>query len=150
MLELLIMEPITALSIAKSAGEIGKKLYELGKSLRDREAKQRLEEIADSLRELKQLASQLEDENRELREKLRFKSDGYEFRTPFWYEKARPNQPLCPKCFATNIAAPMGEQGQDCSKDYRRCLVCGNGVEVGKSRYGQPSPILRSDFPSSR
>jgi hypothetical protein len=93
-----------------------------------------VDEIVDKLREIKQSASELEDENRSLREKLRFKSDDYEFRSPFWYERAKPNQPLCPKCFASNIAAPMGEPGQDCSPDYRRCLVCKDGIEVRRTR----------------
>ena len=99
------MEPITtvtaAWSSAKTAGEISKKLYDLSTHLKEREAKQRVDEILDKLRELKQSASELEDENRDLREKLRFKSDDYQFQSPFWYDKAHPNQPLCPKCFAT-------------------------------------------------
>jgi hypothetical protein len=128
------MEPVTtvttAWTIARTAGEVSKKLYDFGKSLKDREAKQQVEEILDKVRELKQSASELEDENRELREKLRFKSDEYEFRTPFRYHRAHPDQPLCPKCFASNIAAPMGEPGQGCNSDYRLCLVCNHSVEV--------------------
>ena len=81
------MEPITtvttAWTIAKTAGEISKKLYELGKGLKDRDTKHQVDEIVDKLRELKQSASELEDQNRELREKLRFKSDDYVFRNPF-------------------------------------------------------------------
>jgi cell shape-determining protein MreC len=69
------MEPVTALTIAKSAGEIRKKLYEFARSLKDREAKHQIDEILDELRELKQQASQLEDENRNLRKRLDFKSD---------------------------------------------------------------------------
>jgi hypothetical protein len=129
------MDPITtvtsALTIAKSAGEISRKLYEFGKSLKDRDGKQQIDEVLDKLRELKQSASDLEDENRDLREKLRFRSDEYQFRSPFWYDRARATQPLCPKCFAKNVAAPMGDPGQDCSPKYRRCLVCDNCVEVG-------------------
>ncbi len=67
------MEPITtftgAWTLAKTTGEISKKLYDFGKSLKDREARQHVDEILDKLRELKQSASELEDENRELREK---------------------------------------------------------------------------------
>jgi hypothetical protein len=52
------MEPVTtvttAWTIAKAAGEISKKLYELGKSLKDREAKHQVDEITDKPRELKQ------------------------------------------------------------------------------------------------
>jgi hypothetical protein len=129
------MEPVTtvttAWTIAKTAGEISKKLYEFGKSLKDREAKQQVDEIVDQVRELKQSASQLEDENRELREKLRFKSSDYEFRTPFWYDHAHPEQPLCPKCFAKQIPAPMSAPGQDGNEAYRRCLVCSSFNNTG-------------------
>ncbi len=115
------MEPVTtvtaAWTIAKTAAEISKKLFELGKTLKDREAKQHVDEIVDSLRDLKQRASDLEDENRELRDKLRFKSDDYEFRNPYWYHKAHPEEELCPKCFAKGIAAAM-------SKNSGLCLVC--------------------------
>lgn len=137
------MEPIStvtgAWTIAKSAGELTKKLYELGKSIKDREVKQQLDEITDQLRELKHQASSLEDQNRELREKLRFKSDDYEFRIPFHYEKAHPEVALCPKCFAAGIAAPMGEPGQGVSSRYRKCLACNQAVEVDLSpRQGAP------------
>lgn len=127
-----LMEPVTTITtawtVAKTAGDIGKKLYEVGKGLKDRETKQQIDEILDKVRELKQSASELEDQNRELREQLRFKSDEYEFRTPFYYHKSKPNQPLCPKCFASNVAAPMQEREPD--SDYRRCLVCSTGVMV--------------------
>jgi hypothetical protein len=128
------MEPVatvtTAWTIAKTAAEITKKLSEFEKSLRDRKAKQQVDEILDKLRELKQSASELEDENRELREKLRFKSDDYEFRTPFWYDKAHSDEPLCPKCFAKKITAHMGNLGHECATNYRRCLVCDKCVQV--------------------
>jgi hypothetical protein len=131
------MEPIStaksAWTIAKTAAEISTKLFELGKKIKDRDIKMQVDVITDELRELKHKAGLLEDENRELREKLRFKSDDYEFRTPFWYHKVSPERALCPKCFAKEIAAPMGEQGQGCGGGYRRCLVCGEGVEVDKS-----------------
>ena len=135
------MEPI---SVVTGAIEIGKKLFELAKNVKDHDIKHQLDEIGDKVRELKQSASELEDENRALREKLRFKSGAYEFRHPFWYEKAHPDQPLCPKCFASEIAAPMGEPGQGGSIKYRRCLVCSHSVQVilddpqrppGPSRY---------------
>jgi hypothetical protein len=139
------MEPVTAVTtawtIAKTAGEISKKMYEFGKNLKDRDQKHQVDEIVDKLRDLKQSASELEDENRELREKLRFKSDQYEFRTPFWYDKQHPDRPLCPMCFAKNVAAPMGEPGQDCSLAYRICLVCHNGIEISKVR---SSAVLRT------
>ena len=132
------MEPIstftTAWTVAKTAGEISKKLYEFSKGLKDREGKQHVDEMLDKLRELKQSAAELEDENRDLREKLRFKSDAFELRSPFWYEKGKQEPALCPKCFAQGIAAPMGLPGQDCAHNYRRCLVCGNVNQVGPDR----------------
>jgi hypothetical protein len=129
-----LMEPIstitTAWTIAKTAGEISKNLYEFARSLKDREAKQRVDEMLDKLRELKQSAANLEDENRDLREKLRFKSDDYVFRTPFWYDKANADRALCPKCFSNKIIAPMDNPGRGCNFGYRRCLVCGHDIEV--------------------
>jgi len=136
---ILLMEPVTAVTtawtIARTVGEISKKLYEFGKGLKDREAKQKLDVILDQVRELKQSASQLEDENRELREKLRFKSDEYEFRNPFWYQKSNLDQPLCPKCFASNIAAPMGEPYQSGKGGtFRNCLVCASFFQLKEDR----------------
>lgn len=138
------MEPVstvtTTWAIAKTAGEISKKLYEFGKGLKDRDLKQQVDEITDQVRELKQSASELEDENRDLREKLRFKSDEYEFRTPFWYHKSQPDQALCPKCFASNVAAPMRELQP--GAEARRCLVCHDNVMVrsvsSSGFYGPP------------
>jgi predicted nuclease with TOPRIM domain len=115
------MEPLTTvagtLTLVKSAAELTRKLHELQKGLKDREAKQQVDEILDRLRELKQSASELEDANRDLREKLRFKSDEFEFRNPYWYHKAHPDQRLCPKCFSRNVVAHMSDASD-------LCLVC--------------------------
>jgi len=128
------MEPVStitaALGLAKAAGDITGKLHEVYKNIKDRDIKQQVAELLDQMQELKRSAYALEDENRELREKLRFKSSDFEFHTPFWFEKAKPEQPLCPKCFAKNIAAPMGLPGQDCDLAYRRCVVCEKVVRV--------------------
>ncbi len=140
------MEPITTVTtawgLAKTAGEISKKLAEVYKNLKDRDAKQQIDELLDKMHDLKQAASKLEDENRDLRDKLRFKSDAFEFRTPFYYEKAKPEQPLCPKCFHYDKAAPMGEPGQDCDSAYRRCLVCASVVRV-RPDYGEDVTYAR-------
>lgn len=123
------MEPVTTITtawgLAKSAGEISKKLAEVYKNLKDRDAKQQVDELLDKMHDLKRAASALEDENRDLREKLRFKSDEYEFQNPFWYDKKKPKQPLCAKCFANKTAAPMSVINRD---GFRRCLVCRNPV----------------------
>jgi hypothetical protein len=53
------MEPVTtatvttAWTIAKNAGELGKKLYTVAKKLKDGEAQQEVHEIVDSLHDLK-------------------------------------------------------------------------------------------------
>ena len=66
----------TAGTITKAAAEISKKLYDLGKIVRDRETKQQVDEILDEVRDLKHSISLLQDQNRELREKLR--SNGHQ------------------------------------------------------------------------
>ncbi|MBZ5722296.1 MAG: hypothetical protein LAO03_18140 [Acidobacteriia bacterium] len=148
------MEPVTAATtvwtIAKTAGEVSTKLFELLKTLKDRDAQQKVDEILSQVRELKHSASELEDQNRYLRDKLRFKSDEYEFRMPFKYHKSRPDQPLCMKCFAKNIEAQMGEPFWSGTAEYRACLVCGESVKVSAGADAYSSPILRSDFPSGR
>ncbi|MCU1219837.1 MAG: hypothetical protein JWN42_1034 [Candidatus Angelobacter sp.] len=42
----------TAWTLAKTAGEVGKKLFELTKDVKDRELKQHIDEILDTLRVL--------------------------------------------------------------------------------------------------
>ena len=132
------MEPVstvtTAWTIAKTAGEISKRLYEFGKSLKDRDLKQQVDEILDQVRELKQSASELEDENRGLRESIRFKGNDFEFRNPFYYPKEDPKRPLCPKCFAQNIAAPMGERFHEDYGTLRQCLVCRNVLKESNAQ----------------
>ena len=92
-------------------------------------------EVYDALMDLKRKAGDLEDENRELREKLRFKSNDFEFRNPFFFEKSHPDRPLCPKCFtAKQIIAPVTEPKDTAAGIYRRCLACGATEKVGESR----------------
>ena len=133
------MEPVTtvttAWTIAKTVGEISKKLYEFGKSLKDRDARHELDQILDHVRGLKQSASELEDENRELREKLRFNSDEFEFKNPLWLDKKHPDRALCPKCFSKQIIAPVAEPYDNGVAQYRQCLSCGTAIEVGQTRH---------------
>lgn len=126
-----MVDPVTGLTLVKAVAETTKKLYDVAIGLKDHAAKQKVDEILDELRALKHVASQLEDDNRALREKLRFKSDQYSFTNPFWYEKGHPEQPLCPKCFTKDIAAPMTDQKGSNTK-YRNCLVCGLLVNEGR------------------
>ena len=121
------MDPITAISLAKNITELTKTLFTVAKEQQKQETKAELNEVIDKLLELKQQAVELEDENRELREQLRFKSGDFEFRAPFYYEKGKPNIPLCPKCFVEHKrAAPMDAPYQEHpgSSRWRKCLAC--------------------------
>jgi hypothetical protein len=133
------IDPVTGWGIVKTAGEVTRKLYEIVKEVKDREVKEKIDGVLDELRELKNQASELEDQNRELREKLRFKSDEFEFKTPFWYEKAHPDQPLCAKCFTdqkiAHVAVKRNEDGE-----FGRCLHCGAYIEVNRIVRRNPGP----------
>lgn len=126
-----MIDPVTGWAIAKTAGELTKKLYEFGKGLKDREQKHQLDEILAGLRDLKQSASLLEDENRDLREKLRFKSDDFEWKDYYYVEKTRPDRPLCPKCFAKEIVAHLGGVVRTSGTPYCMCTVCNATTDVG-------------------
>lgn len=138
-------DPGRAWTIAKTAADLSTRLFKFRKELKSSEEKHQVDEILDTVSDLKHSASLLEDENRNLKEKLRFQSDEYVFRTPFRYHKDRPSVPLCVKCFAKDIEAPMGEPGMGCTLDYRRCLVCENLVRVGKPSF-EPPATLTSDL----
>jgi hypothetical protein len=125
-------DPSKAWEIAKTVAQVSTKVFNFRKTLKTSEEKNQVDEILDTLSELKQSAGELEDENRALRDKLRFKSDDYIFKTPFRYHKDRPDVALCMKCFAANIEAPMGEAGFGCTKEFRRCLVCDGAEQVSK------------------
>jgi hypothetical protein len=126
--------------LAKIVSQLMGKVFNYRKTLKTSEEKHHVDEIYDALSELKHSAVELEDENRELREKLRFKGDDYIFRSPFRYHKDRPEEPLCMKCFAKGIEAQMSEPGKhNCSANERRCLVCSVLVEVTPG--AAPSPV---------
>src|SRR5947209_167884 len=46
------IDAVTAWSITKAAGEIGQRLYDFGKELKDRDLKQTVDEILDQVRQL--------------------------------------------------------------------------------------------------
>jgi hypothetical protein len=102
-----------------------KNVRDLLKAATDDDVKQGLREVLDSLDDLKQRASELTDENRELRDKLRLRGEDFEFRQPFYYEKSKPHTPLCPKCYVNHErVAPMSVSMQTDSAVFRRCLAC--------------------------
>jgi hypothetical protein len=137
------LDPVTGWAIAKAAGEVTKTLYEFGKGLKSREEKQQVDEILDKLRELKQAASLLEEENRELRDKLRFKGDDFEWKVYYWVEKKHPDRPLCPKCFSKEMVAHLGYVLNTGGTPFRICTVCKETTDVGPPESVRP----HSHFP---
>ena len=117
---------MSGLTFVNTVSNVMNSVFEFSKTMTDSSAKQKFNQIYDQLMELKHQANALADENRELREKLRFKSDDFEFRQPFYYDtKKQPQQPLCPKCFSEGKTAPMSQQKKDSAGGtYRVCLVC--------------------------
>jgi hypothetical protein len=125
------MDPVSGLTLFGSIAGAAKNIAEIAKAATNHEVKVQLNEVYDTLTELKQAAANLEDENRELRRKLEFQSDKYEFRNPYHYEKGGTDQPLCPKCFAKGTVGRMSELGEAMGLHRRHCLVCDNCI------YGQ-------------
>lgn len=119
-----MVDPIAGLGLFKTVTQVGKAIAEIAKSIGDHKVKQELNDIYDNLMSLKQDIAGLEDENRELREKLRFKSDDFEFLNPFWYEPKHPDRPLCPTCFSKERVSPVSELRRNGTRQFRRCLVC--------------------------
>jgi hypothetical protein len=136
------LTPQEGLALFNAIATAGKTVYEIAQGVTKIETKQQLMEVYDTLINLKRAATDLEDENRDLKAKLRFKQDEYEFRNPFWYDKQYPDRPLCPKCFSKQIAAPVGAPFEDTyGTIYRRCLTCDALIEEG--RRGQTPHTFR-------
>jgi hypothetical protein len=126
------MDAVNGLTLFNSIAGAGRNIADIAKAATNHEIKVQLNDIYDTLIGLKQGAAALEEENRSLKERMRFRSDAFEFRTPFYCEKANPNQPLCAPCFAKQIIAPMGEMERMGEYDGRRCVVCHQGVALNK------------------
>lgn len=136
------MDTQTSLTLFNAIATAGKTLYDIAQSTSKLETKQQLMGVYDALMNLKRQAADLEDENHELKAKLRFKGDEFEFKNPFWYGKGIPTDPLCAKCFYKEIIAPMGEL-YAATGVWRACLVCENRVEIERGQrhdtsYGPP------------
>ncbi len=120
-------DPVTGLTLFSAITTVGKTVFNLAQAASNMDAKAQLMDVYDTLMNLKRQAGDLEDENRELKNKLRFKSEDFDFRNPFWYEKSHPDRPLCPKCFGSQKVSPMSERKEIHREIYGRlCLVCGN------------------------
>ena len=129
---------MSGLTLFSAIAAAGKTLYDVTQGVSNLDAKRQLMEVYDTLMSLKRDASDLEDENHELKERLRFKGDDFEFRIPFWFDRSHPDQPLCPKCFVAEKIGQMGEPYRSASGGvYRQCLVCDNTFKVERR---PPSP----------
>jgi hypothetical protein len=126
-------DPMTGLALFNAIATAGKTLYEVTQGVSNLDTKRQLMEVYDTLMSLKREASDLEDENHDLKERLRFKSDDFEFRNPFYFEKRNPDQPLCPKCYAREKKGPMSEIRRSEFDTWRTCLVCDNAFNVERS-----------------
>jgi hypothetical protein len=130
------MDIVSGATLFKTIADAGRKIAEVAKDVKDYETKQKLGEVQDTLISLKQQVSDLEDDNRELKEQLRFKSDDFEFKMPFYYEKTHPERALCPKCFTDKILAPVAELYEGAGGTFRCCLRCGSPIRVSReTRY---------------
>ena len=132
---LLHMIDIQALTLFNAIAAAGKTIYGLAEGATELEEKQQLMEVYDTLMSLKRAAGDLEDENRELKGKLRFKTDEFDFDGMFWHDKNHPQRLLCPKCFSKETIGPVGEAYDNSHALYRRCLVCDEAYKVGESRH---------------
>ncbi|HEY4930085.1 MAG TPA: hypothetical protein VII23_00820 [Terriglobales bacterium] len=135
------IDPAAGLALFNAIATAGKNIYEIAQGVSKIEVKQQLMEVYDTLMNLKVQVSELEDENRNLRDNLRFKGDEFVFNMPFWYEKKFPDRALCPKCFSQKVLAPMGPVTAAEGDRYRDCLVCGAVFNVSRSR------ISGNEFP---
>ena len=125
------MDPLARLTLFNAIAAAGKNLYDVAQGVSNLDTKRQLMDVYDTLMDLKREASELEDENRHLKEMLRFKGDEFEFKNPFYYDKNHADQPLCAKCFSDQKIGPMSEPRRYASGEgYRRCLVCDNTIRL--------------------
>jgi hypothetical protein len=125
------------LTLFNAIATAGKTIYEIAQGTSKLEEKQQLMEVYDTLMNLKRKASELGDENHDLKGKLRFRSDDFDFKIPFWFEKKHPDRALCAKCFSQHVAAPVSAPYSDSTTTYRRCLTCMSIIEEGPRRADQ-------------
>jgi hypothetical protein len=124
------IDPQAGLTLFNTITSAGKVIYEIAKGTSRLEEKQQLMRVYDTLMSLKRAAGDLEDENHNLKQKLRFKSEDFDFASPFYYEKKHPDQPLCVRCFANGKVGPMGMTYITLDGSFRHCLVCDNRIQV--------------------
>lgn len=125
------MDAQAGLTLFNGIASAAKSIYGIVQSASKLETKQELMGVYDTLMSLKVQAAELEDENHNLKARLRFKTDVFEFDNPFYYEKKYPDRPLCPVCFSNEKASPMSDAYTSANaKLHRRCLVCQHIIRV--------------------
>jgi hypothetical protein len=129
-----IMDAQGKLTLFNAIATAGRTIYDIAQGTSKLEEKQQLMKVYDTLMSLKRSAGDLEDENHDLKAELRFKSDDFEFKNPFWFEKNHPDRPLCPKCFSKRNIGPVAASYDNGSGVFRRCLACDTIIEEGPSR----------------
>ena len=127
------MDPQTGLTLFNAIAAAGKTIYGIAQGTSKLEEKQELMEVYDTLMNLKRDAAELEDRNRDLNQKLRFKSDDFVFKNPFWFDKSHPDRALCPKCFSKQVVAPVAAPYDNGIGVFRRCLSCDTVIEESRS-----------------
>jgi hypothetical protein len=124
----------SGLTLFNAIATAGKTIYEIAQGTSKLETKQQLMEVYDTLMNLKREAAELEDQNHDLKEKLRFKSDEFEFKNPFWFDKKNPDRALCPSCFSKQIVAPVAAPYDNGIGVWRKCLSCDTTIEESRRR----------------
>jgi hypothetical protein len=127
-------DPQTKLVLFNAIATAGKTIYEVAQSTSKLETKQQLMDVYDTLMNLKREAGDLEDTNRDLKEKLRFRSEDFDFKNPFWFDKNFPDRPLCAKCFSKQIIAPVAAPYNSDDAVWRKCLSCDSRIEEKRNR----------------
>ena len=130
------MDAQAGLTLFNAIATAGKTIYDIAQGTAKLETKQQLMEVYDALMNLKRDAAELEDENHDLKEKLRFKSAEFEFKNPFWFDKNFPDRALCPKCFSKQIVAPVSAPYQSDNAVWRQCLSCETRIEETRGKRG--------------
>lgn len=122
------------LTLFNAIAAAGRTIYDIAQGTSKLEEKQQLMEVYDTLMNLKREAAELEDQNRDLKHELRFKSEDFEFKNPFWFEKNHPDRALCPKCFSHQIIAPVSAPYDNGEAVWRKCLSCNTTIEETRRR----------------
>jgi hypothetical protein len=132
----------------KSAGDLYSKADALYHSVKDRESKAQVATLMDGIQALKTAAIALEEENRELKEKLRFRSEDYTFDGHFFYRKDQPGIPYCPGCHAEFKDSAMSPVVV-AAVPHRLCYGCRKPVDLrdeAHAKYRSQPLQVRSSY----